>query len=69
MANSGSDKFLVEFPGQYGNPDRERECTRDRFGNWKTDTGNHMPPPKEVAHGFYIRLICAPQSVVEAMKK
>lgn len=70
MANTGSNTaYIVEFPGQYGNPDRERECTCDRFGAWKTETGGHMPPPKEVARGFYIRLICAPQSVVDGMKK
>jgi hypothetical protein len=67
MASSGTT-FLVEFPGQYRNQDAERECVRDRFNNWSID-GRPMPTPKEVAKGIYIRLICAPQSVVDGMKR
>lgn len=59
--------FLVEFPEQYGNPATERECLRDKFGSWSIN-GMPMPAPKEVAKGFYIRLICAPQSVVDRIK-
>lgn len=67
MGSSGKT-FIVEFPGQYGSPDQERECARDRFGLWSIG-GRPMPAPKEVAHGFYIRLICAPESVVSRLRK
>lgn len=59
--------YLVEFPAQYQNKAQERECAVDKFGNWFIE-GRPMPAPKKVAHGFYIRLICAPQSVVDSMK-
>lgn len=61
--------YIVEFPGQYGNPDAEEECTVDANGVWRKANGCYMPEPKEVPHGFYIRLVCAPQSVVDAMRK
>lgn len=62
-------KYLVEFPGQYGNADQEVECLCDAHGVWRKAAGGYIPEPKEVARGFYIRLICAPQSIIEAMKK
>jgi len=53
-------KYLVEFPGQLGRPNVEIECSVDVYGRWRMDDGRFMPPPKELASGFYIRLICAP---------
>jgi hypothetical protein len=61
--------YLVEFPGQYKNADRERECRLDRFGVWHTATGGAMPEPKEVADGFRIRLICAPRFTIPGYLK
>jgi hypothetical protein len=61
-------KYLVEFPGQLGRPTVEIECSVDVYGRWSMADGRFIPEPKEVARGIYIRLICAPKFVVDAMK-